>query len=154
MDNQNSAHSFFLKGSWTGGLAGNGMVTTEGFESAISVPHKLKGPGLGTNPEELLLSAAASCYLITLAAILGYQPIEISRISLDSEITVTTEGGLSVQKIVHRPKVELKKNVSAEIQEKIMAAFLRAETACLIAKALKGNVVFEIKGEVLPERHL
>ena len=30
----------------------------------------MDGPGIGTNPDEMLLGAAATCYIITLAAML------------------------------------------------------------------------------------
>ncbi len=30
----------------------------------------MDGPGVGTNPDEMLLGAAATCYIITLAAML------------------------------------------------------------------------------------
>ena len=36
----------------------------------------MDGPGIGTNPDEMLLGAAATCYMITLAAMLERSQIE------------------------------------------------------------------------------
>jgi peroxiredoxin-like protein len=32
----------------------------------ISIPKEMNGPGIGTNPDEMLLGAASTCYIIYL----------------------------------------------------------------------------------------
>jgi Predicted redox protein, regulator of disulfide bond formation len=50
---------------WTefGGEIASGQLQTK-----VSIPPEMDGPGIGTNPDEMLLGAAATCYIITLAA--------------------------------------------------------------------------------------
>ena len=80
-------HHFELKGTWRGGLFGKGQVGCGNLASEISVPTELKGPGMGTNPEELLLGASAACYLITLAAILERRQLKVESLSLASDVS-------------------------------------------------------------------
>ena len=58
-----------------------GEVIGDVINEQISIPSSLEGTGIGTNPDELLVSAASSCYIISLAATLeraGYKDISHS----------------------------------------------------------------------------
>lgn len=53
--------------SWEGrGREGAGVATTGGQTLVYSAPSSMGGRGVGTSPEELLVSAVASCYSGTL----------------------------------------------------------------------------------------
>src|SRR5579864_2638210 len=57
---------------WEGcGRDGAGTVTTGGQKIVYSAPTSMGGRGVGTSPEELLVSAVASCYSGTLVHLLA-----------------------------------------------------------------------------------
>ena len=61
------------------------------------------GPGTGTNPDEMLLGAASTCYLITLAAMLERSDITPDELTLESEATVdVTNNVFTYERIVHK----------------------------------------------------
>ncbi|UJF31919.1 OsmC family protein [Paenibacillus hexagrammi] len=138
---------FELKANWQGGLQGSGQLEAGGLTAAISVPVPLGGPGIGTNPEELLLGAAATCYLITLGTLLQRQGIE--SVQLKSEIFVSTGTSMHVHKIIHRPVVTFPSFFSSEQRDKLRKAAIRAEQTCMISKALRGNVEVIVEPELL-----
>lgn len=133
-------HKFELNASWTGGRNGEGSISVGNLQSAVSVPADMQGPGVGTNPEEMLLGAAATCYLITLAAIFENRGLPVAELTMTTEGIVSTDGGLRFEKIVHRPAIMLAADATAEQAEAARAAAERAEQACMISKAVRGNV--------------
>lgn len=140
--------SFKIKGSWEGGRNGNGIMTTNGVEIPVSAPADLAGPGMGSNPEELLITSASTCYTITLAAILSKRGINYSHIEINSEGVVQEEGNtLTFKEIIHRPVIilsygdEEKKKVVEQLAE-------QAEKACFIGKTLKPGVTISVQPEI------
>jgi peroxiredoxin-like protein len=102
------------------------------------------GPGTGTNPDEMLLGAASTCYLITLAAMLersGITPIELT---LESEATVdVTNNIFTYERIVHRPRIVLQSNATEAELTKADRLAHKAEESCMISRAVAGNVTIE-----------
>lgn len=131
-------HRFELAARWSGGLHGAGELASGKLGTAISVPAELAGPGVGSNPEELLLGAAAACYLISLAALVQRQGIE--RLELVSELFVAASPAMKVDKIVHKPVIAVPPGFTQEQADRLRKAAVRAERTCMISKALKGNV--------------
>jgi peroxiredoxin-like protein len=142
-------HQFIIKAKWNGGLSGNGTLSAAGFENSISVPKELQGPGIGTNPEELLVGAASTCYLITLAAILERRNVSLVNLELESEGIVATEGGLKFTQIIHRPRITLSAGATDEVIQQVRVAAERAEKACMISRALQGNVELLVDPTIL-----
>lgn len=141
-------HQFTLQGTWRGGLYGDGHVAVGNLDSAVSVPTALQGPGKGTNPEELLLGASAACYLITLGAILERRKLEPREVTLASEGYVSSDKGLKFTRIVHRPRIVLAEGASDEDRKTARDATDRAEKACLISNAVRGNVQVTVEPEI------
>ncbi|SDN53645.1 peroxiredoxin, SACOL1771 subfamily [Paenibacillus sp. yr247] len=139
-------HRFELKAEWTGGLDGTGNIRAGNLVTAISVPSQLDGPGIGTNPEEMLLGAAGTCYLITLSILL--KRLGITTIELNSEIFVQSSPAMKVDKIIHRPRISVPIHTLQEELDKISKAAYRAEQTCMISKALKGNVEVTVEPEI------
>ena len=54
----------------------------------------MDGPGAGTNPDEMLLGAAATCYIITLAAMLERSGIHQEALTMESEAIVDVTNGV------------------------------------------------------------
>jgi peroxiredoxin-like protein len=143
-----SEHRFQLEAAWQGGRLGTGELKANGLQTAISVPAELGGPGMGTNPEELQIGAAMNCYIITLAAILENRNISVKALTLQSEGVVTVENGNHVfRKIIHRPTVVLAEGDEKTVETVTKAAH-RAEQACMISKALRGNVEITVEPTV------
>ncbi|MCL6594458.1 MAG: OsmC family protein, partial [Alicyclobacillus sp.] len=111
----------------------------------LSVPANLGGPGVGTNPEALLLAAANGCYLITLSKLLHNRGIPFLRIEVTSEGRVEHDGGLRFDEIVHRPTVVVE---HADDEARILVLAEHAEHACMVSSALRGNVKVRVEPQV------
>lgn len=101
-------HDFKVKTKWQGGRDKVGTVKGDIIESQISIPSSLGGKGIGTNPDEMLVSAASSCYIISLAATLeraGYTDIQIHQQSIG---TASFENGkFQMDCITHYPEIHV-----------------------------------------------
>ncbi|RKD25554.1 hypothetical protein BEP19_01010 [Ammoniphilus oxalaticus] len=133
-------YHFNLEANWSGGRDGAGKISSGKLQAPISAPAELGGPGTGTNPEELLLGAASTCYLITLGIVLTNRKLPVEDITLASECILDGEGGLKFEKIIHRPTIILGKDATEEDIETAKKGAERAESACMISKTLEGNV--------------
>ena len=69
-------HYFHLKANCPGLRNDIGTIDAGQLKTQISIPKEMNGPGIGTNPDEMLLGAASTCYIITLAAMLERSKIE------------------------------------------------------------------------------
>lgn len=134
-------HLFQLKAVWNGGRNSEGTIESGNLKTAISIPQPMGGPGVGTNPDEMLLGAAATCYLITLAASLERSGVETENLTLDSEGTVdVTNNIFTYKKIVHRPHITLKADADEHTIERAKLLAEKAESSCMISRAIAGNV--------------
>lgn len=134
-------HHFHLRASWPGGRNSSGYIEAGQLQTEISIPQAMDGPGIGTNPDEMLLGAASTCYLITLAAMIERAKLPLNTMSLNSEGLVdVTNGIFTYQKIIHRPQVSLEATASQADFRKLDILFLSAEKNCMISKAIKNNV--------------
>lgn len=111
-------HIFELTGTWMGGISATGDFQTQSIESRFSVPKAFGGEGSGTNPEDLILSAASSCFQMTLGIALGYRKVGFSFIRLRSVTELETDGrNFRLTKIKHMPVVFLE---SGELYDTLM----------------------------------
>lgn len=134
-------HSFHLKAHWPGLRNDVGEIESGNLKTQVSIPPEMDGPGIGTNPDEMLLGAAATCYIITLAAMMERSRLEKEDLTMTSEgIVDVTNGVITYKKIIHRPVIVLKSIASAK--DEVLAGKLaeRAESSCMISRAIKGNV--------------
>ncbi|RYM06152.1 hypothetical protein EWH99_03430 [Sporolactobacillus sp. THM7-7] len=132
--------TFTLKGEWKGSWDGTGLIRTKGIETDISVDTSMKGRSIGTNPDELLLSALASCYMITLGIRLEKEQLAYDHISIRTTGVVTKKGGLHFEKVVHKPVIFVPGKMTQKRQEQLLKAVRQAEQDCMVAKAVYGNV--------------
>ncbi len=144
-------HHFHLDATWNGGRLGEGSISTGNLNTKISIPTELGGPGIGSNPEDMLLGAAATCYLITLAAVLDNRKLPVQRLTLTTQGIVNAEGGMRFEKIIHRPQIVLSSDATEENIETAHKATNRAEKGCMISKALHGNVEVTVEAVVTVE---
>ena len=139
-------HHFHLKANWPGLRNDIGTIDAGQLKTQISIPKEMDGPGIGTNPDEMLLGAASTCYIITLAAMLERSKIEKEDLTLESVGVVdVTNGVFTYKKIIHRPTIQLKD--SATEKEMTLARKLaeKAEKSCMISRAIMGNVELELE---------
>jgi peroxiredoxin-like protein len=139
-------HSFHLTANWPGLRNDVGTIETANLHTKISIPPEMNGPGIGTNPDEMLLGAAATCYIITLAAMLERSKIDKVSLSMTSEgIVDISKGIITYKKIIHRPHLILQTEKDLELANKLAK---KAESSCMISRALKGNVAIELEAKV------
>ncbi|MDR7071406.1 OsmC family protein [Fictibacillus barbaricus] len=136
-------HVFHLKAHWPGGRNDSGIIETKNLQTKVSIPPEMDGPGIGTNPDEMLLGAAAACYIITLAAMIERSKIETVDLTMESVgIVDVTDGVITYKKIIHNPVVTIKQE-NKKTKSLLQKLALKAEKSCMISRALKGNVEVE-----------
>ncbi|WP_193768942.1 OsmC family protein [Metasolibacillus meyeri] len=132
-------HTFVLQTKWDGGRNAVGSLQAQRLSTQISIPPEMDGPGIGTNPDEMLLGAAATCYIISLAAMLERTGIKATLAMQSDGIVDVTNGVFTYKQIIH--KLTIKLIDYTEKNEKIAERLaFKAESTCMISKALKGNV--------------
>lgn len=142
-------HEFHLKAVWPGGRNSEGYIEAGNLQTKISIPSAMEGPNVGTNPDEMLLGAAATCYIITLAAMIERAHLPLENMSLESIGFVdVTMGVFTYKKIIHKPMVSLKQEASPADFEKLDVLIVEAEKNCMISKAVKGNMEIEVESTV------
>lgn len=131
-------HIFTLTATWPGGRNAIGEIESEQLQTQVSIPPEMDGPGIGTNPDEMLLGAAATCYIITFAAMLERANLEPSKLTMTSEGLVdVTNGVFTYVKITHKPKIVIPSDYT---ERHIVRLAEKAEKTCMISKAIRGNV--------------
>ena len=95
----------------------------------------------GTNPEELIAAAHASCLSMALSAGLEAAKTPATRISTKASCTIDKVGdGFKITKI----RLEVRGEVPGLDEAGFRAAAEKAKDGCPISQALKGNVPFEL----------
>jgi peroxiredoxin-like protein len=142
-------HHFYLKANWPGLRNDVGEIETGNLVTKVSIPPEMDGPGIGTNPDEMLLGAAATCYIITLAAMMERSGLEKISLTMESEAIVdVTKGVFAYKKIIHRPLIVLTENASARDMELAQKLAEKAEKNCMISRAIQGNVEIELEAKI------
>ena len=138
-------HLFALNIDWRGGRNGIGSLAARDLNTEVSIPMEMNGPNVGTNPDEMLLGASATCYIITLAMLLEKNKFQVYSLKLDSEAIVdVTNGVYTFKRIVHKPTI-VTALLEERLQQKVEKLAIRAEETCMISKALKGNVDIHVE---------
>ncbi|WP_442598882.1 OsmC family protein [Neobacillus sp. D3-1R] len=143
-------HRFLLKANWPGLRNDVGDIETGHLKTKVSIPPEMDGPGIGTNPDEMLLGAAATCYIITLAAMMERSRLEKDQLTMTSEgIVDVTKGVITYKKIIHRPHIILKHDSSKKDLQLAEKLARKAESSCMISRAIKGNVEVELHATIV-----
>ncbi|QHE53938.1 OsmC family protein [Pontibacillus sp. HMF3514] len=142
-------HHFHLKADWPGGRNNVGTIEADKLKTEISVPTEMDGPGIGTNPDEMLLGAAATCYIITLGAMIERAGLPLDEMDMSSEGVVdVTKGVITYEEIIHRPVVRLKPEATMDDLTKLQRIAEKAEESCMISRAIKGNVDVKLEADL------
>ncbi|ETI67440.1 OsmC family protein [Neobacillus vireti] len=142
-------HVFHLRANWPGLRNDVGEIEAGNLKTKVSIPLEMDGPGVGTNPDEMLLGAAATCYIITLAAMMERSRLEKVDLTMESEgIVDVTKGVITYKRIIHRLRIVLKPGASEKDVELAVRLAKKAETSCMISRAVQGNVEIELEAKV------
>ncbi|MFG3613164.1 OsmC family protein [Rummeliibacillus stabekisii] len=134
-------HLFKLKANWPGGRNEVGEIEAGQLKTQISIPPEMDGPGIGTNPDEMLLGAAATCYIISLAAMIERAKLKTISLNMESDGVVdVTNGVFTYKKITHKPKIIIPSSYTEKEERHIVKLAEKAEKTCMISKAIQGNV--------------
>ncbi|MFY4775401.1 OsmC family protein [Metabacillus sp. RGM 3146] len=143
-------HHFHLKAQWPGLRNGTGKIEAGSLKTEISIPKVMDGPGVGTNPDEMLLGAAATCYIITLAAMMERSKLDKEDLTMESEgIVEVVNGVITYKTIIHRPRIILKNSASEKDEFLARKLAEKAEDSCMITRAVKGNVEIALEAEII-----
>src|SRR5690625_5016755 len=111
----------------------------------ISVPISLNLTGNGTDPKELLISSAATCYITTLAAILENRKLSVEELTMNT-ITERIDERL---KITHHPHVILSTDATEKEIQSAERALEGADRVCEVGNLLKNaGVAVDFTGKV------
>lgn len=142
-------HSFHLKADWPGNRNDVGTIESGNLKTHISIPPEMDGPGVGTNPDEMLLGAASTCYIITLAAMMERSKLLKESLTMDSEgIVEVVNGVITYKKIIHRPQIVLAADAGDKEFKLAQKLAEKAESSCMITRAIQGNVEMELEATI------
>ena len=142
-------HFFHLKAKWPGLRNDVGTIDAGNLKTEVSIPPEMDGPGIGTNPDEMLLGAAATCYIITLAAMMERSNLGKEALTMESVgIVDVTNGVITYKKIIHKPLILLKANAMERDKSLALRLAEKAETSCMISRAIQGNVQVELEATI------
>lgn len=142
-------HHFYLQADWPGKRNDIGRIESGNLKTEISIPKEMDGPGAGTNPDEMS-AGAATCYIITLAPMMERSGLEKESLTMESEAVVDVTGGVfTYEKIIHRPLIRLPKEAAQKEAELAERLAKKAETSCMISRAVQGNVAIELEPKIV-----
>lgn len=131
---------------WNGSLEGNGSITVDEMETKIAIPESFGGSGKGAEPKGLLVSSAATCYTMTLVAMLETRKFAVTHFVMDTQATLTKEGKFT---IIHSPQITLSADATEEQIQSAHRALAAADKGCMVGNLLKkADVQIEIDGKV------
>ncbi|SDK76890.1 osmotically inducible protein OsmC [Modicisalibacter muralis] len=137
------------KGSaeWQGSLKqGKGTVSTEsGALKQIPYGFNTRFEGqAGTNPEELIGAAHASCYSMALSMILGEADLEAESIKTEATVTLKEDDGGFTISAIH---LDTTARIPGADQAKFDEAANKAKEGCPVSKLFKAEITLDAKLE-------
>jgi lipoyl-dependent peroxiredoxin len=130
------------KGSavWQGGLRdGRGAISTESGalkDYPYAFASRFEGQR-GSNPEELIAAAHASCFTMALSKILGDAKLTAQRLSTSAEVTLEQVDGDFAITAIH---LTLKASIPGADQATFEKLAATAKAGCPVSKLLKADI--------------
>jgi lipoyl-dependent peroxiredoxin len=129
--------------SWQGGIKdGQGTISTEsGALSAYPYGFASRFEGQrGSNPEELIAAAHASCFTMALSLILGEAKLTARQMDTSAEVTLEqVEGGFAIT-AVHLVLKAMVPGADPALFESLAA---KAKANCPVSKLFKADITLE-----------
>ena len=144
-------HEYPVTVNWNGGRDGSGSVSAERLGKVeISVPPEFQGLGAGTNPEELLTCAIASCYSITFGIIASMRKLPFTGIETKAVGEVEQQGANFVYtKVTIRPTISLDSGAGDEARALAEDIAHKADLYCIITIAVRGKVQVTVEPTIV-----
>src|SRR5699024_9633228 len=138
-------HDFKVQTNWENGRSFIGDYKANHIDGKISIPSALRGPGDASNPDELLVAAASSCYFISLAAVLERTRFTNVKITLNSVGTasLSKSGKFKMETITHYPTVST--DDTEKLEKRIEKLIKIADNNCMVSNAMRENVEIIVK---------
>ena len=141
-------HDFKVQTKWRGGRE-VGTVNGDIISEQISIPAPLGGNGVGTNPDELLVSAASSCYIISLAATLERAKFtDINLINNSVGTALFENGKFKMVTITHYPKISVTAEDKENLEKRLPKLLEIADNNCMISNSIRNNVEIKIQASI------
>ena len=129
-----AAHKYRVVAWWTSGRTGMAKSDSAPYAIHFTAPPEFGGLDGRWTPEDLLLSALASCYTTTYRALADYSKLAYTDLEVEVEGMIRkTESGYSFSAIVIRPYLTI---CDEEEQARALHLMQKAKTLCLISRAL------------------
>ena len=142
-------HDFKVQTKWRGGREEVGPVNGDIISEQISIPAPLGGNGVGTNPDELLVSAASSCYIISLAATLERAKFtDINLINNSVGTALFENGKFKMVTITHYPKISVTAEDKENLEKRLPKLLEIADNNCMISNSIRNNVEIKIQASI------
>ncbi|MPY75460.1 MAG: OsmC family peroxiredoxin [Alphaproteobacteria bacterium] len=129
--------------AWQGGIKdGKGTISTEsGALSAYPYGFASRFEGQrGSNPEELIAAAHASCFTMALSLILGEAKLTAEQMDTSAEVTLEQKDDGYAITAVH---LTLKAKVPGATQATFEELAAKAKAGCPVSKLLKAEITLD-----------
>lgn len=149
-----ATHRYRTSVQWTGSTASGyraysreHSVTLAGGPLSVSADAALLGDAGLTNPEQLLLAAAASCQMLSFLALAARAGLDVRSYADDAEALMpATRDRMRITEIVLRPRIVLGPGADrARVAELIETA----HHECYIANSISSDIVIDPSVEIL-----
>jgi len=132
---------------WQGGFKdGKGTISTDSrvlSDTQFSFKTRFE-QGIGTNPEELIAAAHASCFSMALSAVLGGVGLTPESIRTTATVTIDKEGeGFAITK----SHLDVVVKIPGASQQAFETAAAAAKAGCPVSKVLKAEITMDAKLE-------
>jgi organic hydroperoxide reductase OsmC/OhrA len=131
---------------WSSGQTG--IAKTDSVPNAIhfAAPAVFGGLEGRWTPEDLLMTAIASCFTTTFHTIAGYAKFEYTDLEVEAEGTVIKAiPGYSFSEIALRPNLKIP---NEDTREQAIILLQKTKELCLVSRALATAQKFEVKIEI------
>ena len=138
-------HRFRVVAWWASGRTG--IATSSSAPNAIhfTAPAEFGGLEGRWTPEELLMTAIASCFTTTFHTIAESAKFEYTDLAVEAEATVRkADTGYCFSEIVMRPCLTIR---AEEQRERAIGLLQKAKSLCLVSRALASAQKFEVRIE-------
>ena len=141
-----NGHKYHVLAWWTSGQTG--FAKSDSAPNAIhfTAPPRFGGLEGRWTPEDLLMTALASCFTTTFHVIAGYAKFEYTDLEVKAEGTVSkTANGYSFSEIAIRPSLTIP---NEDKRERAINLLQKAKALCLVSRALGITQIFEPRVQV------
>lgn len=143
--------TFSVSAEWTGDSNSVGSLQSSGgLHCQFAVPTDFGGPGGCPSPEEMLLAALASCYVITIAYMAELKKLPLKKQAIQVQGLVERDPQTRRLRFT-RFEIDLRFTVAPDAPdaqiENILKLARDAKTFCLVSNSLSDQIQFEVHAD-------